>query len=283
MQDRRKVLSWALYDWANSAFATTVMTAFFLLFLKQYWSGGADAATTTFRLGFANAVGGIVIALLAPVLGAIADQGGTRKRFLIFFTAMAIVMTGALPLVARGEWPVAIALYVVAVIGFSGSNSFYDSLLVSVAAEPQFDRVSSLGFALGYLGGGLLFAVSRRDTNASLATALLAIAALASVLWWRLTDIAGAGDLRPYALVQGLPLVLIPVWHAVYAAPRDERLAFAAAILLYVAAKAAELNDEALFSALGRLSGHTVKHLLATASSAIITFQLTRRLRMKGN
>src|SRR5881397_1390237 len=69
MEDRRKVISWALYDWANSAFAITVMSAFFPLFLKQYWSDGADATITTFRLGLANSIGGIVIALLSPILG----------------------------------------------------------------------------------------------------------------------------------------------------------------------------------------------------------------------
>jgi len=159
-QQSTKVISWALYDWANSAFAITVMSAFFPLFLKQYWSDGADATITTFRLGLANSIGGIVIALLSPILGAIADQGGTRKRHLIFFAAMAIIMTGALQFVMRGDWPFAIVLYVLAVIGFSGSNSFYDALLVSVASEPRFDKVSSLGFALGYLGGGLLFALN---------------------------------------------------------------------------------------------------------------------------
>jgi len=160
MEDRRKAMSWALYDWANSAFAITVMSAFFPLFLKQYWSDGADATLTTFRLGLANSIGSIVIALLSPILGAIADQGGTRKRYLILFAVMGIVMTGALQFVARGEWTLAVALYVLAMIGFSGSNSFYDALLVSVASEPQLDRVSSLGFALGYLGGGLLFALN---------------------------------------------------------------------------------------------------------------------------
>jgi UMF1 family MFS transporter len=160
MDDRRTVMSWALYDWANSAFAITVMSAFFPLFLKQYWSADADATLTTFRLGLANSIGGIVIALLSPILGAIADQAATRKRFLILFAAMAIVMTGGLSFAARGEWMLAIALYVLAAIGFSGSNSFYDALLVSVASERQFHKVSSLGFALGYLGGGLLFSVN---------------------------------------------------------------------------------------------------------------------------
>jgi len=116
-----RVLSWALYDWANSAFAITVMSAFFPLFLKQYWSDGADATLTTFRLGLANSFGSIVIAFLSPVLGAIADQGGTRKRYLILFAAMAIAMTGALQFAQRGDWPLAITLYVLAVIGFSGA------------------------------------------------------------------------------------------------------------------------------------------------------------------
>jgi UMF1 family MFS transporter len=160
MDDRRKIISWALYDWANSAFAITVMSAFFPLFLKQYWGAGADATLTTFRLGLANSIGGIAIALLSPILGAIADQAGTRKRYLILFAAMAIVMTAGLSFAARGEWMLAIALYVLAAIGFSGSNSFYDALLVSVASEPRLHQVSCLGFALGYLGGGLLFTVN---------------------------------------------------------------------------------------------------------------------------
>jgi len=160
MDDRRKIISWALYDWANSAFAITVMSAFFPLFLKQYWSTGADATLTTFRLGLANSIGGIAIALLSPILGAIADQAGTRKRYLILFAAMAIVMTAGLSFAARGEWVLAVALYVLASIGFSGSNSFYDALLVSVASEPKLHQVSCLGFALGYLGGGLLFALN---------------------------------------------------------------------------------------------------------------------------
>src|SRR5262245_3453451 len=157
--DRRAILAWALYDWANSAFAITVMSAFFPLFLKQYWAAGADAVATTFRLGIANSIAGVAIALLSPVLGAIADQGGTRKRFLVAFTVAGIAMTGALQFAGRGDWQLAIVLYALATIGFSGSNAFYDALLVHVAGERELDRVSCLGYALGYLGGGLLFAL----------------------------------------------------------------------------------------------------------------------------
>jgi UMF1 family MFS transporter len=155
-----KTISWALYDWANSAFATTVMAGFFPVFFKQYWSQGTDPTVSTFQLGVANSLGSVLVAALAPILGAIADRGGARKRFLGFFAVMGIVMTGAMPLVAQGQWVMAVVLYVVASVGFAGANIFYDSLIVLVAPEEKRDVVSALGFAMGYLGGGLLFAVN---------------------------------------------------------------------------------------------------------------------------
>jgi len=156
----RPAWAWALYDWANSVFAITVMSAFFPLMLKRFWSSGADPTQSTFELGVANAIGSVAIAVLSPVLGAFADLGGTKKRDLLMFAAMAIVATGALALVARGEATFAIALYVLATIGFSASNLYYDALLVDVAPESRWHQVSALGFGLGYLGGGLLFALN---------------------------------------------------------------------------------------------------------------------------
>ncbi|MEJ2592904.1 MAG: MFS transporter, partial [Candidatus Thiodiazotropha sp.] len=88
-----QVLAWSFYDWANSAFATTVMAGFFPLFFKQYWSAGVVATDSTFRLGLANSLASIFIVCLAPLLGALADQAGAKKRFLFFFAAMGIVMT----------------------------------------------------------------------------------------------------------------------------------------------------------------------------------------------
>ncbi|HPJ49095.1 MAG TPA: MFS transporter [Synergistales bacterium] len=154
------IISWALYDWANSAFATTVMAGFFPVFFKQFWSSGVDPTISTARLGMANSLAGIVIALSAPILGAIADSGSARKRFLIFFASMGIVMTFSLFLVSEGNWIPAVALYVIAVIGFSGGNIFYDALLPSVSPKEKMDVVSALGFSLGYLGGGVLFALN---------------------------------------------------------------------------------------------------------------------------
>ncbi len=157
---RRAVLAWAMYDWANSAFATTVMAGFFPIFFKQFWSFGTDTSLSTARLGLANSLAGMIIALAAPFLGAIADQSAAKKKFLFTFAFLGIAATISLSFVAKGHWVAATMLYVFALSGFSGGNIFYDSLLKTVSDESRIDAVSTLGYALGYLGGGLLFAVN---------------------------------------------------------------------------------------------------------------------------
>ncbi len=160
LKNRRKIWAWAMYDWANSAFATTVMAGFFPLFFKLYWSQGVEVTRSTYFLGVANSVASLFIVLLAPLLGAIADTGGIRKRMLASFACLGVLATGSLYLIQEGMWPFAILLYVIAVTGFSGANVFYDALLVIVSKTKDRHRVSALGFALGYLGGGILFLVN---------------------------------------------------------------------------------------------------------------------------
>jgi UMF1 family MFS transporter len=157
---RKRVLAWALYDWANSAFATTVMAGFFPVMFKQYWNAGADAALSTARLGLANSLAGILVAVMAPFLGAVADRSSIKKRLLGCFAFLGIASTMGLSLAGKGEWPLAALLYSLALAGFLGGNVFYDALLKSVSEGPAMDRVSSLGYGLGYLGGGLLFALN---------------------------------------------------------------------------------------------------------------------------
>lgn len=158
--DRRARWSWAFYDWANSAFATTVMAGFFPLFFAEYWAGGLAAGERTFWLGLASSAASIVVMVLAPLLGGLADRKGYKKRFLFAATLLGAASTAAMFWVARGHWPLALTLFTLGSIGFFAGTSFYDSLIVAVAAPEEMDRTSALGYGLGYLGGGLLFAVN---------------------------------------------------------------------------------------------------------------------------
>ena len=160
MRRSRQKWGWAFYDWANSAYSTTVMAGFFPVFFKEYWNAGLSAVDSTFRLGMANSLASLTIVLMAPVLGAIADSMSRRKAMLFGFAFLGMLMTGGLYLVGQGDWMLAAVLYGISMIGFSGSNVFYDSLLPFVSDNEDVDRVSALGFSLGYLGGGLLLSVN---------------------------------------------------------------------------------------------------------------------------
>ncbi len=189
-QEKKAVWGWALYDWANSAFAVTVMSGFFPIFFKEFWSYGANVNVSTARLGLANALGSLVVALMAPILGAVADKSDARKKFLIFFAYLGALMTASLFLVEKGQWMLAVFCYCMGAIGFSGANIFYDALLPSVTGEERIHYVSSLGYALGYLGGGLLFLINVLMTLHpawfSLPDAATAIqwSFLTVALWW---------------------------------------------------------------------------------------------------
>ena len=186
----RQKWGWAMYDWANSAFATTVMAGFFPVFFKEYWNSGVDAATSTFRLGMANSLASLLIVVLAPLLGAIADCMSRRKALLFSFAFLGVLMTAGLYLIGEGDWFLAAFLYVLAMIGFSGSNVFYDSLLPFVSREDKIDQTSALGFSLGYLGGGILLSLNvlmvLHPENFSLAdgAAAVRISFLMVAVWW---------------------------------------------------------------------------------------------------
>ena len=149
--------SWALYDWANSAFATTVMAGFFPIFFKSYWASDLSDAESTFAIGSVNSLVGLLIAFSAPILGAFADAGDSKRKFLFSFIFLGVLATGYLFFIPESSWKLAVIFYGIGVIGFSGGNIFYDSLLVTVSKEKERNRVSALGFSLGYLGGGILF------------------------------------------------------------------------------------------------------------------------------
>ena len=186
----RKTIAWALYDWANSAFALSVLAVLFPLVLGNFWSAGDEGAAVTARLGWVTFAASIIVCVTAPVFGTIADTGGYRKRFLFFLALLGAVMTAALGWIGEGDWPLALGVYLLASIGYYSSTVFYDSLLIDVTTPRYYSFVSTLGFACGYLGGALLLGLHlwmvRSPSTFGLADATEALsAAFISVgAWW---------------------------------------------------------------------------------------------------
>ena len=201
-----------MYDWANSAFATTVMAGFFPLFFKAYWADPSNPEESTFYLGLANSLASIIVAALAPFLGAIADRGSAKKKFLFTFAFFGIIMTSGLWFVAQGYWQMAVIFYVAASVGFSGGNIFYDSLLPSIADESKVNYASSLGYALGYIGGGLLFLLNvlmfkfPETFGLSDSAAAIKLSFVSVAIWWALFSIPVMLFVREPQIYDRVPL-----------------------------------------------------------------------------
>jgi hypothetical protein len=175
----------------------------------------------------------------------------------------------------RGGWP-GYRLFLIGLLLTAFGSAFYH--LAPDNARLFWDRLPIALVCAGLLAG------VRGDisggSKAGIEVTVLALYAVASVAWWAITERAGAGDLRPYLLLQGLALILIPLWQAIHRAPRTDRIAFGTAMLLYILAKAAEVLDHEIAIALGFVTGHTLKHLLATAATAAVVWGLSRRGRV---
>lgn len=152
--------SWCLYDWANSAFITTIVVAFYPVFFKSVWCAQTSHVESNARLSIANSITAGVVALTAPVLGAIADCRNTRKAFLLGFAFTGAFMSIVLSTIGTQGWLLASIIFIAAGICFSGANVFYDSLLVDVAPQQHRSFISTFGYALGYLGGGILLTLN---------------------------------------------------------------------------------------------------------------------------
>ncbi len=149
-----------MYDWANSAFATTIMAAFLPVYYSRVAASHLPDTVATAYWGYTTAIALALVALLAPVLGAAADYMGAKKRFLAGFMSFGVTFTALLYFIGEGDWFLASVIFIVANIGFAGANVFYEALLPSVARDDEMDRVSTAGYAVGYLGGGVLLALN---------------------------------------------------------------------------------------------------------------------------
>lgn len=172
--------------------------------------------------------------------------------------------------------------------GWAGYMLFFAALVLTALGSswyhlaPDNTRLIFDRLPIALACGGLLAAVQAETTklrSSTFSATLLAVAAIASVGWWALTDYILEGDLRFYLLLQAGPIVLIPLWQAIYRAPKRDRIAFALAILCYALAKLAEFADHQILAILGTVSGHTLKHLLAALGAAIVTWEVTQRIK----
>lgn len=181
---RRIVNAWCLYDWGNSAFSTTVEAAVLPVYFSSVVAAGLPGNTATVYWGYAASIALLISAIMAPILGSIGDYTGGKKRLLGAFAAVGIVAVAVLFLVQQGDWLLALACTVVASVGFAGSAIFYDSLLPHIVGPDEIDYVSSRGYALGYLGGGLLLAVNIAMIQLLPGTLGPRLSFLSVALWW---------------------------------------------------------------------------------------------------
>jgi UMF1 family MFS transporter len=187
---RRDLRAWAMYDWANSAVQTTIIAAIFPIYFQKVAAAGMPGPVATSRFAWATTLAILIVAVVAPILGAVADYAAAKKKLLAVFLGIGAAATGAMYFISRGDWVLALVLFVAANVGVAGSIVFYESLLPHLVAEDELDRVSSAGYALGYLGGGVLLAINilmmSKPSWFGFASREVAVrASLASVaVWW---------------------------------------------------------------------------------------------------
>ena len=199
--NRPELRAWAMYDWANSAFMTTIIAAVFPVYFAEVAAKGLDPNDATFKFSIATTIALTIVALTAPPLGAVADYAAMKKRLLGMFLAVAVSATGALWFVGEGDWKLALWLFAIGNIAAAANMTFYDSLLPHIASADEVDVVSSSAYAIGYFGGGLLL--------------VLNLLWISNPGWFGIPDAGTAARLS---------FVSVAIWWAVFSIPLFRRV-----------------------------------------------------------
>jgi UMF1 family MFS transporter len=157
---RPELRAWAMYDWAISGMQAVILASIFPIFFARVPAAGLDGDRATQALANANLIGAVIVAVLAPILGAMADYAAAKKKLTAVFMLVGVLATAGMYFIQQGDLALAMMLFILSLIGSTASLTFYESLLPHIASEAEMDRVSTGGYALGYLGGGLLLALN---------------------------------------------------------------------------------------------------------------------------
>jgi UMF1 family MFS transporter len=202
--DRPELRAWALYDWANSAVVTTIVSAIFPIYFYRVAGAGLPEGVATQRFAIATLVAMVGLALLAPILGAIADRAAVKKKLLGIFLSVGVIATASLFFIHTGDWLLALAIFVIVEFSLAATFVFYDSLLPHIATPEEIDRVSTTGYAFGYLGGGVLLALN--------------LAWIQYPAWFGLPDGDGLTEAQA-TLPSRLAFLSVAMWWTVFSIP----------------------------------------------------------------
>lgn len=195
---RPELRAWAMYDWAISGMQAVILASVFQIYFTRVAASGLEGSQATAAWSATNTAGAVIVAAFAPILGALADYAAIRKKLIALFMIVGVIGTGGMFFIQQGDLTLAIVVYLLSLMGSTASLTFYESLLPHIASPEEVDRVSAGGYALGYLGGGLLLALnlawiqrpdlfglpSGEGLTAAQATLPSRLAFLSVAVWW---------------------------------------------------------------------------------------------------